>query len=86
MSLISALFAMFLHQAYVKVPDGYQIDLQRQPGTYAIPCDRSNIVRLELPTSPLLGGGKLVLRYDSEKHSIAQSGTAVILRVQWAFD
>jgi hypothetical protein len=59
MSLISALFGMFLHQAYVKVPDGYQIDL---------------------------GDGKLVLRYDSERRSIAPSGNAVILRMQWDFD
>jgi hypothetical protein len=86
MSLISALFGMFLHQAYVKVPDGYQIDLEREPPSYAIPCDRSNIVRLELPSGHLFGNGKFVLRYDSEDHSIAQGGTALILRMQWDFD
>jgi hypothetical protein len=86
MGLISALFGLFLHQAYVKVPDGYEIDLERQPHSYAIPCDRSNIVRLEIPSGHFLGDGKLVLRYDSEDHSIAPGGTAVILRMQWDFD
>jgi hypothetical protein len=86
MSLISALFGIYLHQAYVKVPDGYQIDLEREPPAYAIPRDRSNIAKLEIPTGHLLGDGKLVLRYDSEMRSIAPSGEAVILRMQWAFD
>ena len=45
MGLISALFGLFLHQEYLKVPDGYQIDLEREPPAYAIPRDRSNIVR-----------------------------------------
>jgi hypothetical protein len=86
MSLIGALLGIYLHQAYVKVPDGYEIDLEREPPAYAIPRDRSNIVKLEIPTGHLLGDGKLVLRYDSEKRSIAPSGEAVILRAQWAFD
>jgi hypothetical protein len=86
MGLIGALFGLFLHQAYLKIPDGYQIDVEREPPSYAIPCDRSNIVSLEIPSGHLLGDGKLVLRYDSEDHSIAQSGTAIILRVQWDFD
>jgi len=86
MGLISALFGLFLHQAYVKVPDGYQIDLEREPPAYAIPRDRSNIVRLEIPTGHLLGDGRLVLRYDDERRSIAPSGNAVILRMQWEFD
>jgi hypothetical protein len=86
MSLISALFGIYLHQAYLKVPDGYEIDLEREPPAYAIPRDRSNIVKLEIPTGHLLGAGKLVLRYDDEMRSIAPSGTAVILRMQWDFD
>lgn len=85
MSLISALFGVFLHQSYLQIPDGYEIDLEREPPAYAIPCDRSNIVMLEIPSSHLLGDGKLMLRYDSESHSIAQSGNAIILRMQWAF-
>jgi hypothetical protein len=86
MGLISALFGLFLHQEYLKVPDGYQIDLEREPPAYAIPRDRSNIVRLEIPTGHLLGDGRLVLRYDSEMRSIAPSGNAVILRMQWDFN
>jgi hypothetical protein len=86
MDLIIALFGMFLHQAYVKVPDGYHIDLEREPPAFAIPRDRSNIIRLEIPSGHLLGDGKLVLRYDSENRSIAPSGTAIILRMQWEFD
>ena len=85
MSLLSALFGVFFLQPYVKVPDGYEIDLEREPPAYAIPCDRSNIVRLEIPSGHLLGDGKLVLRYDDERHSIAPGGNAVILRMQWAF-
>jgi hypothetical protein len=61
-------------------------DLEREPPAYAIPRDRSNIVRLEIPTGHLLGDGRLVLRYDDEMRSIAPSGNAVILRMQWEFD
>jgi len=86
MSLISALFGMFLGQAYVKIPDGYEIDLEREPPAYAIPRDRSNIVRLEIPSGHLLGDGQLVLRYDSERRSIRPGGNALILRMQWDFD
>ena len=86
MSLISALFGVFVLQSYVKIPDGYQIDFERDPPAYAIPCDRSNIVSVNIPSGHLPGDGKLVLRYDSERHSIAQSGNAVILRMQWDFD
>jgi hypothetical protein len=86
MSLLSALFGLFLNQPYLKIPDGYQIDLERDPPAYAIPCDRSNIVRLEIPSGHLFGNGQLVLRYDSEKHSIVHSGNAIILRMQWSFD
>ncbi len=31
MSLISALFGVFVLQSYVKVPDGYHIDFDRDP-------------------------------------------------------
>ena len=85
MSLIDALFGLFLQQAYVKVPDGYKIDLEREPPAYAIPRDRSNIVRLEIPSGHPPGDGKLVLRYDSENRSIAPGGNAIILRMEWAF-
>jgi hypothetical protein len=86
MGLMSALLGLFVTQSYVKIPDGYQIDVERDPPAYAIPCDRSNIASVNIPTGHLLGDGQLVLRYDDEKHSIAQSGTAVILRMQWGFD
>jgi hypothetical protein len=86
MILISALVGLLLNQAYLRIPNAYDIDLRREPPAYAIPRNRKTLARLEIPSGHLLGTGKLVLRYDRERRSIAPSGTAVILQVQWDFD
>jgi hypothetical protein len=40
MSLISALFGMFLLQSYVKVSEGYHIDFERDPLRTRFPATR----------------------------------------------
>ena len=87
MGLIAALFGLFMHQAYLKVPDGYAIEYDRDPPRFAVPADRSNVVQLNVPTAHVLGDAKLQLRYDSESRGDIQPGTEMILfRVLWEFD
>ena len=87
MGFISALFGLFMGQSVVVVPDGYAIDLERDPPRYAVPADRSNVIMVDIPTAHLLGDGKLMLRYDTESRGDIQHGTDVlILRAQWKFD
>jgi hypothetical protein len=85
MGLISALFGWFFLQSYVKVPDGYAIDVDRNPPRYAAPCDRDNVVALEVPSGKLLAGGKLSLRYDEEDRSMGSDADTLLLRLQWRF-
>jgi hypothetical protein len=87
MGLITVLFGLFMHQAYLKVPDGYAIEYDRDPPRFAAPADRSNVVQLNVPTEHVLGDAKLQLRYDTESRGDIQSGTEMIrFRVLWEFD
>jgi hypothetical protein len=86
MGLISALFGLFIGQSYVTVPDGYAIDVDRDPPRFAVPCDRDNVVSVEVPTARLLGGAKLSLRYDTESRAIERGTDVLMLRLQYRFD
>jgi hypothetical protein len=86
MGLISALFGWFLLQSYVTVPDGYEIDVERDPPRFAAPCDRDNVVAVDVPTQRFLAGGKLSLRYDEEDRSMGRDADTLILRLQWRFN
>src|SRR5712675_1451477 len=59
MGLITALFGWFFLQSYVRIPDGYAIDVERDPPRFAAPCDRDNVVSLDVPGGRLLGGSEL---------------------------
>ena len=69
MSLVTILFGWLLAQRYVNIPDGYHIDVDRDPPRFAEPCDRDNIVSINVPSGHLLGNGTLSLRYDEEDRS-----------------
>ncbi len=87
MGLIMALFGLFMHQSYLKVPDGYAQDYDRDPPRFAAPADRSNVIQINVPTSHVLGDAKLQLRYDTESRGNIQPGTEMIrFRLQWEFD
>ena len=85
MSLMTVMFGWFFLQSYVKVPDGYAIDVDRNPPRYAAPCDRDNVVAIDVPTRRLFGDGKLSLRYDEEDRSMGGDADTVLLRLQWRF-
>jgi hypothetical protein len=86
MGLISALFGLFIGQSYVQIPDGYAIDVDRDPPRFAAPCDRDNVVSVEIPTKKILGDAKLSLRYDEEDRSMGRDGDVLMLRLQYRFD
>ncbi len=85
MSLVTALFGWFFLQSYVHVPDGYAIDLNRDPPRFAAPCDRDNVVSLDVPGGRLLADGQVSLRYDQEDRSFGHGADSVLLRFKWTF-
>ena len=85
MGLISALFGLFLHQSYVTVPDGYLIDVQRDPPRFAAPCDRDNVVSVDVPSGHLLGDATISLRYDDEDRKMGSDADVMMLRLRWKF-
>jgi hypothetical protein len=85
MSLIPALFGWLFLQSYLHIPDGYAIDLNRDPPRFAAPCDRDNVVSVDVPSGSLLGQGKLSLRYDEEDRSMGPGSDVIFLRLQWRF-
>jgi hypothetical protein len=85
MGLVTALFGWLFVQPYFVLPDGYQIDLDRDPPRYAAPCDRDNIVAVNVPTGRLLGDGRLSLRYDEEDRALGNDADTVLVRFQWRF-
>jgi hypothetical protein len=86
MGLISALFGLFVSQSYVTVPNGYAIDVDRDPPRFAAPCDRDNVVAIDVPSERFLAGGKLSFRYDEEDRSMGSGADTLMLRLQWRFD
>jgi len=85
MSLVPALLGWFFLQSYVHLPDGYAIDVDRDPPRFAAPCDRDNVVAVDVPSGSLLGKGTLSLRYDEEDRSMGPDSDVMILRLQWRF-
>ena len=84
MGLVYALCGwLMFQQSYLRIPDGYAIDVDRNPARYAAPCDRDNVVAIDLPTSKFLAGGDLSLRYDDEDRSMGSDADVVRFRVQW---
>lgn len=85
MGLVTALFGWLFVQPYLVLPDGYELDLDRDPPRYAAPCDRDNIVSLNVPSGRLLGDGSLSLRYDEEDRALGEDADTVLVRFQWRF-
>jgi hypothetical protein len=85
MSLVTILFGWFLSQRYLKVPDGYHIDVDRDPPMFAAGCDRNNIVQFNVPSGNFLGNGVVALRYDSESRAFGSGSNALSVRLTWRF-
>ena len=85
MGLVSALFGWLFLQSYVHLPDGYALDVDRDPPRFAAPCDRDNVVSVDVPSGHLLGDGTISLRYDEEDRSMGSGADTVLLRLQWHF-
>ncbi len=85
MSLVTILFGWLLTQRYLKIPDGYHIDVDRDPPMFAAGCDRNNIVQFDVPSGRLLGNGAVTFRYDSESRAFGQGSSAVSVRLTWPF-
>jgi hypothetical protein len=86
MGLMAAFFGWLIVNPYLRIPNGYAIDFDRDPPRFAAPCDRNNIVSLNLPTEKLLpGGAGVALRFDSEDRYMGQGGDSVMIRFRWRF-
>ena len=86
MSLISTLFGWLFLQSYIHLPNGYQMDVEREPPRFAAPCDRHNVVAVRLPVEQYIAGGKITLRYDREDRSYGEGASGLRLRMQWEWE
>ena len=85
MGLVATLFGWLFLQSYVHLPDGYALDVDRDPPRFAAPCDRDNVVSIDVPGGRLLGHGELSLRYDEEDRTLGRGADTVLFRVKWSF-
>ncbi len=87
MSLVTALFGWLFVQSYVNFPDGYAIDVNRDPPRFAQPCDRDNVVSIDVPGGRLLGDATISMRYDQDDRFPTPGPSADLLRIrlQWKF-
>ena len=89
MGLVSVLFGWLFVQSYLHLPDGYALDVERDPPRFAAPCDRDNVVSLDVPGGKVFGdafgNASLSLRYDEEDRSMGSDADTVLLRFQWKF-
>ncbi len=85
MGLVSALFGWLFVQSWLHIPDGYAIDVDRDPPRFAAPCDRNNLVAIEVPGGRYLGGSEVTLRFDEESRGMGPSADAIRVRLKWSF-
>ena len=85
MSLVTALLGWFFLHSYVRIPDGYAIDVERDPPRFAAPCDRDNVVSIDVPGGRFLTGSELSLRYDEEDRSMGRDADVLMLRLKWKY-
>jgi hypothetical protein len=63
------------------IPDGYEIDLERDVPRFAAPVDRDNLVSFEL----LDRGVGVFLDYDEESYPIGDGGEMLMLQIERRF-
>jgi hypothetical protein len=69
----------------LQIPDGYAIDVARDPPAYATGVDADNLVSIDLPTHSRLGNALIRLRYDAENRPLGSGSDAVNVRIEWRF-
>ena len=74
-----------LHNRYFHIPDGYQIDLERDPPGFARPVDYNNMMSFDIPGGKAIGAN-MTLRIDTESKTYGHSGDALRFRITWPFD
>ena len=85
MVLGTTLFGWLFLRSLVQIPNGYAIDVSRDPPAYAVGVDTDTLVAIPLPTSRFLGGGTVSLRYCDEDRPLGTGADAVNIRVEWRF-
>ena len=63
------------------IPDGYEIDLDRDVPAFAAPVDRDNLVSFEV----LDRGVGIFLDYDEESYPIGNGGEVLMLQIERRF-
>lgn len=72
-------------KSIVRLPDGYAIDVDRNPPRYAVGVDRSNMVSVDVPGGTVLRGATISLRLDEEDRAFGSGADAVMLRIRWEY-
>jgi hypothetical protein len=89
MVLTPLLFGWFVLPKFLQIPNGYAIDVDRDPPAFARPVTTDNMVSIDVAHGRLLHGGTLQLRFDEDnRHFMSSSGsdTTIRLRLQLPFD
>jgi hypothetical protein len=76
----TTLFGWLFLKSVVHFPDGYAIDAGRDSPSYAMGVDRNNIVSVDIPTTAIVKGGSLQLRFNSEDRAFGSDGDELMLR------
>jgi hypothetical protein len=82
----TTLFGWLFLPSFVHFPNGYDLQVKRDPPSFARPVDNDNIVSLDVPgSSRLVGGAKITLRFDSESRRMGSGSDIIRLRFDWPF-
>ncbi|HXJ35689.1 MAG TPA: hypothetical protein VMS22_16775 [Candidatus Eisenbacteria bacterium] len=81
----TTLFGWMFLPSFLHFPNGYDLEVKRDPPHYALGVDNNNIVSFDVPTGNLLRGGRLSLRFDGEDRVWGPGSDAVRIRFKWEF-
>jgi hypothetical protein len=81
----TTLFGWLFLKSIVHFPDGYAIDAGRDSPRYAMGVDRDNIVSIDIPTTAIVKGGALQLRFDTEDRAFGPDADSLMLRFKWKY-
>jgi hypothetical protein len=79
----TTLFGWLFLPSFVHFPNGYDLQVKRDPPSFARPVDNDNIVSLDVPGSALVGGAKVTLRFDAESRRMGSGSDIIRLRFDW---
>jgi hypothetical protein len=85
MLLATTAFGWLFLPSFVHFPNGYDLEVKRDPPRFAAPVDRDNVASIDLPGGHLVGGANVTLRFDEESRRMGPGSDVLRLRFDWRF-